>query len=71
MSSTVIIIISSMPHPPSGELLSLQSSSSQHDLVLASMWCADQCWQVSDRFQQFESLVALEVVSSQQAVLEL
>ena len=35
---------------------------------------ADQCWRVSDRFQQFESmsvLVALEVVSSQQAVLEL
>jgi len=59
---------------PLGALLSLRNSSSQLDLVLAASRCADQCWQVSDRFQQFESmsvLVALEVVSNQQAVLEL
>jgi len=43
--------------------------------MLVATLCADQCWQVSDRFQQFESmsvLVALGVVStSQQAVLKL
>jgi len=51
-----------------------KSSSSQHDLALAATRCADQCSQISDRFQQFESmsvLVALEVVFIQQAVLEL
>ena len=58
-------------HAPSGALLSSQSSSSQHDLVLTATRCADQCWQVSGRFQQFESisvLVTLEVVSSQQVI---
>jgi len=63
-----------MRHAPSGALLSLRSSSSQHDLAIAATRCADQCWQVSDRFQQFESmcvLVAIDVISHQQAVLEL
>jgi len=69
----IIMIISSMP------LVKLcchhkVPPCSQHDSVLAATRCADQYWQVSGRFQQFESisvLVALEVFSSLQAVLEL
>jgi len=62
-----------MPLGYNGALLLSRTSSSQHDLALAATRCAvhsaNQCWQC----QQFESmsvLIALEVVFSQQAVLE-